>query len=355
MDGNPLTDTFFYYPESSSVAGRKGESLASHAAGSELYIDTLAKGIGAMYNGGGGGTGEFSGGGGGADYGAGGSGGMQRTTGYSIRGIAGRKVETADFSDRVIMGGGGGGSGYSDGTGSGGASGGGIVFLLADTLIGNNHAIKANGDSVTVVSSGNGGAGGGGAAGSMVLSVNTYASSNLTLEARGGAGGYTSEAFGTGGGGGGGLVWLRSSIIDPELDINISGGAAGKINYPAGTSSANAGPGTEGIIRNDLNIVLNGFLYNSILSYTTQSKTDSICYGQIPGMLTGTGPVGGIEPYTFRWERKTDEETSWSLVPGSGDTKDLIITSEETDTVQFRRVVTDSNATPLTDTARLSQ
>ncbi|MGM0666491.1 MAG: hypothetical protein ACQETA_04155, partial [Bacteroidota bacterium] len=40
MDGNPLNDTFFYYPESSSVAGRKGESLASHAAGNEIFIDT---------------------------------------------------------------------------------------------------------------------------------------------------------------------------------------------------------------------------------------------------------------------------------------------------------------------------
>jgi len=352
MDGNPLTDTFFYYPSSSSVAGRKGESLASHAAGSELYIDTLAKGIGAMYNGGGGATGEFSGAGGGAGFGAGGSGGMQRTTGYSIRGIGGRKVETVDFSDRVIMGGGGGGSGYSDGTGSGGASGGGIVFILADTLIGNNHAIKANGDSVTVVASGNGGAGGGGAAGSLVLAVNTYASSDVSLQARGGAGGYTSETFGTGGGGGGGLVWLRSAIVEPELDIDITGGAAGKINYPAGTSSANAGPGTEGIIRNDLNLLLNGFLYNSIVSSTTKTKTDSICFGQVPGMLTGTEPIGGAEPYTFRWERKTDEETSWSLVPGSGSTKDLIITSQETDTVQFRRVVTDSNASPLTDTSK---
>ncbi|MEE4214085.1 MAG: gliding motility-associated C-terminal domain-containing protein [Bacteroidales bacterium] len=352
MDGNPLNDTFFYYPESSSVAGRKGESLASHAAGSEIFIDTLAKGIGAMYNGGGGATGEFSGGGGGASFGSGGSGGYQGTTGFSIRGIAGRKVETIDFSDRVIMGGGGGGSGSNGGTGSGGASGGGIVFILADTLIGNNHAIKANGDSVQVVASGNGGAGGGGAAGSLVLSIDTYASSNVTLEARGGAGGYTNETFGTGGGGGGGLVWLRSPLIDPELDIDISGGAAGKINYPAGTSSASAGPGTEGIIRNDLNLLLNGFLYNSIISSATKTKTDSICFGQIPGMLTGTEPVGGIEPYTFRWERKTDEETSWSLVPGSGSTKDLIITSAETDTVQFRRVVTDSNASPLSDTSK---
>ncbi|MDZ7737946.1 MAG: hypothetical protein U5K32_02535 [Bacteroidales bacterium] len=165
LDGTPFDDTLFYYPESSIVAGRKGESMASHIVDftTELYLDTIAKGIGALYTGGGGATGEYSGAGGGAGFGQGGNGFRQRSTGFLISGIGGWGVDATYFSDRVIMGGGGGGSGddNADGTGTGGAPGGGMVFLLTDSLIGNGHAIKANGDSLIAIAEGNAGAGGG--------------------------------------------------------------------------------------------------------------------------------------------------------------------------------------------------
>jgi len=353
MDGTPQTSPDYYYPESSTVAGRKGESLASHrnATSEQLIITDYAKGIGKLYSGGGGATGEFSGGGGGACFGDGGNGFRQRTDGFNASGRGGESVAGADVSDRVIMGSGGGGSGYSGtGTGSGGAAGGGIVFILTDSLVGNGHSIKANGNSVSIVASGDGGAGGGGGAGSVVMSVRTYASSNITLEAKGGTGGNSSESFGTGGGGGGGLVWLKGDGTQPELNIDVDGGSAGMINYPSGASQGSGGG--EGLIRTDLNMLLNGFLFNSIISSVTQTQTDSICNGQVPNMIIGTEPVGGTEPYIFRWERKTDEETIWSLVPGSGNTKDLIVIDPETDTVQFRRVVTDSNVTPVSDTSK---
>ncbi|MBN1388334.1 MAG: gliding motility-associated C-terminal domain-containing protein [Bacteroidales bacterium] len=353
MDGLPYMDPNYYYPESSTIPGRKGESTVSHraGAGAKLIIADYAKGIGRLYSGGGGATGEYSGGGGGASFGAGGNGYRQRTSGYSAAGLGGYHVDLVDFADRVIMGSGGGGSGYSTGgTGTGGARGGGIVFILTDTLIGNGNHIKANGDSITTIATGNGGAGGGGAAGSLVLSVKSYASSDLNLEAKGGTGGHTFELFGTGGGGGGGLVWINGTGTEPELSFNVDGGQPGKISYPSGASAGSAG--TAGVIRTGLNILLNGFLFNTITLTSTNSKIDSICYGQVPPMIIGTEPVGGVAPYTFRWERKVDEDVNWSLVPGSGSTVNLTPSDPETDTVQFRRVITDSNASPASDTSK---
>ena len=353
MDGSPLNDGNYYYPESSTIPGRKGESLVSHRSGADepLIIEDYAKGIGRLYTGGGGATGEYSGGGGGASFGAGGNGYRQGTSGFSAAGLGGYHVDLDDFSDRVVLGSGGGGSGYNTGgTGTGGASGGGIVFVLADTLIGNGNYIKANGDSITTVATGNGGAGGGGAGGSVVLSVKTYASSDLNLEAKGGTGGHTYELFGTGGGGGGGLIWINGTGSESELSFDYDGGQPGKISYPSGASAGSAG--TLGLLRTGLNITLNGFLFNTITISTTDTKIDSICAGQVPPMIIGTIPVGGVAPYTFRWERKVDEDNNWSLVPGSGSTLYLTPTDPETDTVQFRRVITDSNATPASDTSK---
>ena len=352
MDGAPLNDLNFYYPESSDIAGRKGESLASHYSGGLINISGFAKGIGALFNGGGGATGEFSGGGGGAGFGGGGNGARQSSTGYTISGQGGYPVSETDFAERVIMGGGGGGSGYGDGssTATGGAAGGGIAFILADTLIGNGHAIRSDGDSLSTVAQGNAGAGGGGAAGSLVLSVKSYASSDIYLGASGGTGGHTEMSFGAGGVGGCCLVWINSPSVPPGVNIDVSGGQGGEFNYPSAGGSANAG--TDGDIRTGLNLLLNGFLFNSIILESTETKTDSICYGQIPPGIKGTEAVGGLPPYTYRWEKKEDNETAWSLVPGSGNTTDLLPDIPETDTVQFRRVVTDSNASPMSDTSK---
>lgn len=355
LDGTPFNDTLFYYPESSVIAGRKGESMASHITNfsTPLYLDTIAKGKGALFTGGGGAAGEYSGGGGGAGFGKGGAGFKQRGDAFFVAGTGGWNVDEVYFSDRVIMGGGGGGSGDDNAgsTGTGGAPGGGIVFLLTDTLVGNSHAIKANGDTLTAVAEGNAGAGGGGGGGSLVLSVKSFASSDITLEASGGVGGHTRETFGAGGGGGGGLVWLSGSGIPSEAAVDVSGGAGGRKNFPSGSVSSSSN-GYAGVVRTDLNMLLNGFLFNSIVSSFTATQTDSICYGQTPQMITGTEPVGGVEPYNFRWEKKGDEESAWSLVPGSGSTQNLVPDAPETDTLQFRRVVTDSNASPVSDTSK---
>jgi len=60
MDGSPYMDPNYYYPESSTIPGRKGESLVSHRGGAseKLIIEDYAKGIGRFFSGGGGSTGE---------------------------------------------------------------------------------------------------------------------------------------------------------------------------------------------------------------------------------------------------------------------------------------------------------
>ncbi|MDZ7737945.1 MAG: gliding motility-associated C-terminal domain-containing protein [Bacteroidales bacterium] len=190
----------------------------------------------------------------------------------------------------------------------------------------------------------------GGGAGSLVLSVKSFASSNITLEAKGGTGGHTREVFGAGGGGGGGLVWLSGSGIPTEANVDVSGGNGGRRNYPTGAISGS--DGSDGTTRTDLNMLLNGFLFNSIISSFTGTQTDSICYGMTPQMIAGTEPVGGQKPYTFRWEKKGDEESVWTLVSESETLQNLVPDVPETDTLQFRRVVTDSNATPVSDTSK---
>ncbi|MCF8223525.1 MAG: gliding motility-associated C-terminal domain-containing protein [Bacteroidales bacterium] len=353
MDGAPLGTDIYYYDESSTVAGRKGEGMASHTnlTVDKLIIPPYAKGRAPLHIGGGGATGAFSGAGGGGSFGQGGKGGNQ--DGAFVSGSGGINVDAPSFSDRVIMGGGGGGSGYRDaGTGSGGAAGGGMVFVLADVLVGNGNSVIANGDTVTTVASGEGGAGGGGGAGSIVLSVKTFVDScSVKLEAKGGTGGHSTELYGAGGGGGGGLVWISSSGVPDSVLTDVSGGSEGQLNWDTGSGS-NANPGADGIVRTDLKMLLNGFLFNSLISSYTGETVDSICYGQVPFEISGTEPVGGTEPYTFRWERKGDEESSWSLVAGSGSTRDLVPIASETDTVQFRRVVTDDSTIPISDTSK---
>ncbi len=342
-----------YYHKDSTLAGFKGEGLASHIQGGDkLFIELYARGKKYIYTGGGGGNGQFSGGGGGASYSSGGKGAKGDCDYLTAEGFGGEGLEPGPATYKfVIMGGGGGASGYITGTGSSGGNGGGIVFILTDTIIGNGYSIIADGESVVTVAAGEGGAGGGGAAGAIVISANQYASSDLTLSANGGNGGNTENIFGSGGGGSGGLVYASTDLsLEPTLTISFSGGPKGRINYPPGTPLGSDGNDGEDLF--DLKMLLNGFLFNSIVSEVTSTLTDSICFGEIPPVIKGTDPVGGTTPYTYRWER-SDDNSTWILYPGSGSTKDLTPDIPETDTVWFRRVVTDvSMPTPISDTSK---
>ena len=262
--GNPASATV---PETELVkSGVKGEGIA-------LWQTNHYRGRGKWANGGGaGGRGE-AGGGGGGNYGAGGQGGNNGSnavflcTGSAGSGRAGLGLAGFGYGsgvqDRLFLGGGGGGGQAYNGTFSSafpnncGGAGGGIILISANSITGNNRAIKANGGSTfTIVSDG---ASGGGGAGAVLIQCPIY-SGNLTIEARGGKGGNTdrlscctsscptsacSNKEGPGGGGGGGVVWLSASALPAGVTSVVSGGTGGLCidqgNDPYGAQSGGNG------------------------------------------------------------------------------------------------------------------
>lgn len=345
------------YPYLTNAAGIKGEGIASHIEdGSLLLFADHARGYGNVLNAGGGGNGKFGGGGGGGNRDSGNPGGGDDCINLT-GGQAGSGIETALGWDPVVMGGGGGASGYISGPASHGGNGGGIIFILADSLIGGGFSIISSGESVaTVPDLGTGGAGGAGAGGSVVLSIGSVDNAtNVNINATGGRGGHSraSLEYNYGGGGGGGLVYANPGFTaSSSVAESVSGGNNGIINYPTALPGADLRPkAASGDIDNNLALRLNGFLFNTIQSSVSQTDIDSICSNQFPYKIIGTQPVGGTPGYTYLWQRSYDNNT-WLDYPGTTDTRDLIPDEQETDTVWFRRVVTDSGAPALTDTSK---
>ncbi len=337
-----------YFHEVSVRAGRKGEGPATHdSAGVALLPLKYAKGY-QYFSTGGGGGGQFSGGGGGALFTNGGSGHQYESCGFTqYYGRGGYALNAFfDTDGRIIMGGGGGSSGKTTGTGSDGGNGGGIILILADTIAGNGHSIKSDGADVTVTATGLAGAGGGGAGGTIVISNRAFDPSALVISADGGNGGNTENSYGSGGGGSVGKIWT-SDILPGNVTSSIIAGDGGIINYPSVTMGGS--PGSGGRTATDLKMRLNGFLFNSIVSAVTATQTDSICWNYDMPDLKGTSPVGGTLPYLYLWQKSTDQLT-WNST--GGNTRDLINPGPEADTIWYRRVVTDSNATPLSDTSK---
>jgi hypothetical protein len=130
----------FSYPESWQNSGLKGESQIFKAYLSSSVQNPIfpgyAKGCGANFTGGGGGSGRFSGGGGGALVGKGGKGGKESTSCGTVAqrefgGIGGKSVSSVLPAGGLLLGGGGGGSTYLSGaTPSAGGKGGGIVIKI---------------------------------------------------------------------------------------------------------------------------------------------------------------------------------------------------------------------------------
>ncbi len=203
----------------------KGEGIADVAS-------TQTGGRGAPANGGGGGNNHNNSGGGGANLNAGGTGGGNSSSGVActatLKGEAGRSISSN--SGLKIYAGGGGGAGHSNNglSNVSGANGGGIIFIWANNLLGNSHAIIASGG--TGGSSLSDGAGGGGAGGTIILNINNY-TGPVTIEANGGNGGNSNNGgnigrcFGGGGGGSGGVIYFTGSL--PAVTTSVTGGAAG--------------------------------------------------------------------------------------------------------------------------------
>ncbi|MCH7657461.1 MAG: gliding motility-associated C-terminal domain-containing protein [Bacteroidetes bacterium] len=357
------TNTDFFFPAGSDSAGFKGEGAASYAVDNTNPLNgDYAKGRGAYFNGGGGGNGKYSGGGGGANGGTGGLGGKQLETCAIVLGIGGKggksiPNEIGDFDTRniIFMGGAGGASTQlANGDGTAGGNGGGIIIILADTIIGNGHYIKANGQTVVDTTNGTGGAGGGGAGGTILLDVKSYKGLTLNVHASGGGGGRTGAASdsctGPGGGGGGGIVWYSQVVLPTEINLEFKKGLAG--SGSGNCSLFGQSDGNPGTTVADLKIPLTGFLFNSIFSIRSEALKDTLCEGDILPKLLGTDPRGGIPPYEYRWESSTDNLT-WNIDRDFGvGGKDYNPLSVMIDTTYYRRTVKDNSAPPIVDISK---
>jgi gliding motility-associated-like protein len=332
------------YPLDSLNAGFKGEGLAIHNDAGILLYPLYVKGMGPNFTGGGGGNGKYSGGGGGSNRGAGGVGGFENYFPPSVGGIGGKKADHALLTDRIYLGGGGGASTSLTGLSAPGGNGGGIVMIVTDTIISNGGKIIASGNDVPAAAA-NAGSGGGGAGGSVALSLRSYSSIPLQILVGGGKGGDNPGAFGEGGGGGGGLLWISTNLTANVTPV-LAGGLSGNSLNPS------ASDGDIGELRPNFKVILNGFLFNSIRSSVTGDQIDSVCSTVIPKRITGTMPLGGTPPYNYLWEKSYDLVT-WTFLYSGTDSVNYTPNVLETDTVYFRRTITDASIPALTDFSKL--
>jgi hypothetical protein len=353
VNSNPSRFDKFSFRMDSTNSGFKGESIVTKA-----WVDLVtqlpvfpgySKGKGAIFTGGGGANGNSAGGGGGANYGIGGKGGRENNVCLPLYipadgGIGGKRVAYTPLDGGIFLGGGGGSSSGVTGDASPGGNGGGIVILIADTIIGNNRTIRADGSSA-LSASGNAGSGGGGGGGSIAVSLSSFSTSILTVSARGGNGGNNTGTFGEGGGGGGGLIFTRNIPIPANVTRIVMGGAPG---VRIGGSTATAG--SAGTTLSTFTTILNGFLYNTIYSSHSGNQVDSVYSNEIPAPITGTAPLDGSGSYTFKWQRRNEGSLTYSDLV-SANTSNYTFTSIETGTFYIRRIITD-NISLLTDTSR---
>jgi hypothetical protein len=348
----------FFYDVSSTNSGLKGEGVGNKC----FYITTTdtypgsARGQAPSFTGGGGGNGHYSGGGGGSNYGAGYlSSGNMTSGGSEISGLCsyrypgaygGHAIYGSGVDQGIFLGGGGGASTFNTlpSTLSNGGNGGGIIFIMADTIVGNDQYIYANGGSAAETSiNGNAGSGGGGGAGSIVIQADIIISSPK-LSADGGKGGNNiNSAGGTGGGGGGGLIYSRTKYTDIGTGT-VKGGIGGYKRNTETPENASGYNGQNGQTLPGLQLNLNGFLFNAIYSSQTKTTNDVICANTVPPEMIGTQPVGGDGTYTFQWQRSSDN-ISYTDITTNGTSKDYTPTSAETASVYIRRKVTSNGLT----------
>lgn len=223
----------------------KGEGVAD-------YVLNKWSSRGPQANGGGGGNDHNSGGGGGANLTVGGIGGRNNEPGaFNCKGYQpglGGKGLAMLYKDRIFFGGGGGTGHQNNAVTYSGGNGGGIVYIRANNLIGNNHWIKANGDSSRM--GGQDGGSGGGAGGAIKLEIYTI-TGPLNVAANGGRGASTNNAaanrcFGPGGGGSGGVVYLNSSSVPSGLLIQTLGGAPGVVFNSSNSCNGSSNSATAG-------------------------------------------------------------------------------------------------------------
>ncbi|MBN2813099.1 MAG: hypothetical protein JXQ80_03420, partial [Bacteroidales bacterium] len=345
-----VADTMYFTPVQLSRSGNKGEGIISASW-------PFTKGTAFNVNGGGAGNGRFSGGGGGSNYSVGGKGGDQSaycTLNYSASGgLGGYGCNTiynaSEYPDiyepRVIMGGGGGsGTRMESAEPSRGGDGGGIIVIITGTLHSEAGAvIRSNGGDANPLTTAGSGAGGG-AAGSVLIDAEQLTGTYFSVELKGGSGASTTtpepHVNGTGGGGSGGVFWHAGTSF-PSVSVNRANGSPG--TQPGGVTYIyqNGSPGNVGITLNNLIVPLNGFLFNSVRG------VDTLCSGQVPGLLTASQPKGGSGSYTYVWQDSTATGSWQNVTGGAENTLRTYQPGELLQTTWFRRVVTSDTITDI--------
>jgi len=348
-NGCSSTDTMDYYEnfylDGELWAGLKGEGITNT---SFLYTRGKASNI----NGGGGGNGLHAGGGGGSNHGfgvrggaessdclpgvleTGGDGGFDLGTGYYING-----PDALERDDRIFFGGGGGsGTRTSLTISTNGGHGGGIVVIIADTIDGNGHWIRADGGDVSGIALNGAGAGGGGA-GCIILDVAGY-QGTLNLSSVGGDGGNSSgsDTTGMGGAGGGGVYWLAGDTHPGVAPVNATG-TNGAFLSPIPYTPLLAPSFPDEVF--DLVAPLKGFLFNPVPSEIW------VCSDQDPDPIITSDPKGGEAPYTYQWVDSSSTQNFWADIPGA--TARDYDPGLLSDTIYYKRILTSDNS--LVDTS----
>ena len=347
-------DSLFYRTNGPDIiAGLKGEGIT-------LSNFPDQRGKARNINGGGGGNGRLSGGGGGSNVGKGGKGGYEFTedceSTVDTRGYYGinmdrfgyvNEVPLPPLSRRVWMnrayfgGGGGRGTNISGQISSDGGNGGGLVVIIADSIVGNDHVISADGESVSPASLGAGGGGGGG--GAILLDVNGYES--LSIRAVGGDGGDTNfptDTTGPGGGGGGGAYWIAGSTEPAGLTMDRNNfGEAGEYLQGANTRHG-ATSGDVAHYLPGLEVPLRGFIFNTVPEEYT------VCSDVIPEPIFANLPWGGDGTYTYEWIDSTASHTWQTASNGTADQPDFVFSDSLSETTWYRRVVESGELDPDT-------
>ena len=244
---NALTSVTDYATDSTTWQNKsfKGEGVAN-------YIPNKWSSRGPQASGGGGGNDHNSGGGGGANLASGGIGGRNNEPGtFNCKGYQpglGGLGLALILKDRLFFGGGGGSGHQNNAVSYRGGNGGGIIYIKANTIVGNNRNIVANGDTSRM--SGQDGGSGGGAGGSIKLDVLNF-TGVLNVTANGGRGASTNNAasnrcFGPGGGGAGGVVHIKSASIPAGVNIQTLAGAPGVVYNSTNACNGSSNSATAG-------------------------------------------------------------------------------------------------------------
>ncbi|HYV91000.1 MAG TPA: gliding motility-associated C-terminal domain-containing protein [Chitinophagales bacterium] len=289
-----------------SGGANKGEGIAG-----TLYQNL---GRGAPANGGGGGNDSNTGGGGGSNGAAGGQGGQRINVTAGCNGdnpgIGGYALSYSNAANLIFAGGGGGAGDDNSNGATEGANGGGIIFIRANSIVGNNFNILARGADVTSTLASYDGAGGGGGGGTVLLDVTNV--SAVTISVNGGLGGSvdngssgSDSCFGPGGGGGAGMIWVSGGTL-PPVTLETTGGNSGITTGLAcsGTTNgalagSNSTPSTGLVIPESTTI---------FVPLTLQVSNDTTVCANTAAFLsctaTGTGPL------TYTWSNGATTDTT---------------------------------------------